>query len=68
MMATAGQITPVTNTHWFGAQNMERTIFHRPRSFTLDAFNEFIFSLSQPDTATLQLAAELTRFPKPPST
>jgi putative hydrolase of the HAD superfamily len=40
---------------------LERTIFCRPRSFTLDAFKEFMFSLSQPDTAALQLAAELTR-------
>ncbi|HXM20667.1 MAG TPA: HAD family phosphatase [Terriglobales bacterium] len=40
---------------------LERTIFYRPRSFTLDALKEFMFSLSQPDTATLQLAAELTR-------
>jgi putative hydrolase of the HAD superfamily len=40
---------------------LERTIFYRPRSFTLDAFKEFMFSLSQPDTAALQLAAELTR-------
>jgi putative hydrolase of the HAD superfamily len=40
---------------------LERTIFYRPRSFTLDAFKDYIFSLSQPDTANLQLAAELTR-------
>jgi putative hydrolase of the HAD superfamily len=40
---------------------LERTVFYRSRSFTLDAFKAHMFSLSQPDTATLQLAAELTR-------
>jgi putative hydrolase of the HAD superfamily len=40
---------------------LERTIFYRPRSFTPDAFREYMFSLSQPDKATLQLAAELAR-------
>jgi putative hydrolase of the HAD superfamily len=40
---------------------LECTIFYRPRSFTLNAFKEFMFSLSQPDTETLKLAAELTR-------
>jgi putative hydrolase of the HAD superfamily len=40
---------------------LERTIFYRPRSFTLDGFKESMFSLSQPDVETLQLAAELTR-------
>jgi putative hydrolase of the HAD superfamily len=40
---------------------LERTVFYRSRSFTLDAFKAYMFSLSRPDTATLQLAAELTR-------
>jgi len=40
---------------------LERTVFYRPRSFTLDAFKEHMLSLSQPDTDTLQLARELSR-------
>ena len=32
---------------------LERTIFYRPRSFTLEAFNEYMFSLSQPDPEAL---------------
>jgi putative hydrolase of the HAD superfamily len=40
---------------------LERTIFYRPRSFTLDAFKEYMFSLSQPDPGTLQLARALSR-------
>jgi putative hydrolase of the HAD superfamily len=40
---------------------LERTIFYRPRSFTLDAFEKYMFSLSQPHTETLQLAKELSR-------
>jgi putative hydrolase of the HAD superfamily len=40
---------------------LERTIFYRSRTFTLEAFKEYMFSLSQPDKQTLQLAAELTR-------
>jgi putative hydrolase of the HAD superfamily len=40
---------------------LERTIFYRPRSFTLDAFKEYMFSLSQPDPETLQLARALSR-------
>jgi putative hydrolase of the HAD superfamily len=40
---------------------LECTIFYRHRSFTLDAFKQYMFSLSQPDTETLKLAAELTR-------
>jgi putative hydrolase of the HAD superfamily len=40
---------------------LERTIFYRPRSFTEEVFTEYLFSLSQPDKETLQLAAELTR-------
>lgn len=38
---------------------LERTIFYRPRSFTLQAFKEYMFSLSQPDAKALQLAQEL---------
>ena len=40
---------------------LERTIFYRPRSFTLDAFKKYMFSLSQPIPETLQLANELSR-------
>jgi putative hydrolase of the HAD superfamily len=40
---------------------LERTIFYRARSFTLDAFKEYMFSLSQPNKETLQLAKELSR-------
>jgi putative hydrolase of the HAD superfamily len=40
---------------------LERTIFYRPRSFTLNAFEEYMLSLSQPNTETLQLATELSR-------
>jgi putative hydrolase of the HAD superfamily len=40
---------------------LERTIFYRPRSFTPDAFKEYMFSLSQTNKETLQLAKELSR-------
>ena len=40
---------------------LERTIFYRPRSFTLDEFKNYMFSLSQPCTETLQLAKELAK-------
>jgi putative hydrolase of the HAD superfamily len=40
---------------------LERTIFYRPRSFTLDAFKDYMFALSQPDPETLQLAKQLSR-------
>ena len=40
---------------------LERTIFYRARSFTLDAFKEYMFSLSQPNKETLQLAEQLSR-------
>jgi len=40
---------------------LERTIFYRPRPFTLDEFKAFMFSLSQPNPETLQLARELSR-------
>jgi putative hydrolase of the HAD superfamily len=42
-------------------QYLERAIFYRPRPFTLDAFKDYMFSLSQPNQETLQLAAELSR-------
>jgi putative hydrolase of the HAD superfamily len=42
-------------------QYLERTIFYSPRSFTLDAFKEYMLSLSQSNAETLQLAKELSR-------
>jgi len=38
---------------------LQRTVFYRPRSFTPDAFTQFIFSLSQPHPDTLELARSL---------
>jgi putative hydrolase of the HAD superfamily len=38
---------------------LERTIFYRPRPFTIEAFTQHMFSLSQPYPDTLQLAREL---------
>jgi putative hydrolase of the HAD superfamily len=40
---------------------LDRTIFYRTRSFTREAFTEYMFSLSQPDPETLRLAGELAR-------
>ena len=40
---------------------LERTIFYRPRTFTIDTFKQYMFSLSQPHTKALQLAKELSR-------
>ena len=40
---------------------LERTIFYRPRSFTLEAFERYMYSLSQADPQTLQLAKELSK-------
>ncbi len=40
---------------------LERTIFYRARPFTKEVFTEYMFSLSQPDKDTLQLAGELSR-------
>jgi len=40
---------------------LERTIFYRPRTFPLNAFKDYMFSLSQPRPDALQLASELTR-------
>jgi putative hydrolase of the HAD superfamily len=42
-------------------QYLERAIFYRPRPFTLNAFKEYMFSLSQPDKQTQQFAVELAR-------
>ena len=39
---------------------LERTIFYRSRSFTLDAFKQYMLSLSQPQARTLQLAKDLS--------
>lgn len=38
---------------------LERTIFYRPRSFTQQAFKEYMFSMSKMDAKTLQLAKEI---------
>ncbi len=40
---------------------LERTIFYRPRSFTIEAFTQHMLSLSQPDPEVLQFAKELAR-------
>lgn len=40
---------------------LDRTIFYRTRPFPREAFTEYMFSLSQPDTETLRLAGELAR-------
>jgi putative hydrolase of the HAD superfamily len=40
---------------------LERTVFYRPRSFTPDAFKQYMFSLSQANPEALQLAKELSR-------
>jgi len=40
---------------------LERTIFYRQRNFSLQAFKEFVYSLSQPNAEVLQLARELGR-------
>ena len=40
---------------------LDRTIFYRPRSFTRDAFRDFMFSLSQPNNDVLALARELAK-------
>ena len=38
------------------ADYLERTVFYRARPFTVDAFREFMFSLSQPYSEVLDLA------------
>ena len=40
---------------------LERTIFYSPRAFTIEAFTQHMFSLSQPYPDALRLAKELTR-------
>lgn len=38
---------------------LDRTIFYRPRPFTRETFKEYMFSLSQPEPGTLELARGL---------
>ena len=38
---------------------LDRTVFYRDRAFPRESFREYMFSLSQPDPATLTLAQEL---------
>jgi putative hydrolase of the HAD superfamily len=40
---------------------LDRTVFYRPRPFTRDSFKEFVFSLSQPESSTLDLARALAK-------
>jgi putative hydrolase of the HAD superfamily len=40
---------------------LERTVFYRPRPFTIEAFTHHMLSLSQPYPDTLRLAKELAR-------
>ncbi len=40
---------------------LERTVFYRPRPFTIEAFTQHMFSLSQPYPDTLRLAKEFAR-------
>ena len=40
---------------------LERTVFYRPRSFTIELFTQHMLSLSQPCPDTLRLAKELTQ-------
>jgi putative hydrolase of the HAD superfamily len=40
---------------------LERTVFYRPRPFTPQDFEKFMFSLSQPNFETLELARALSR-------
>lgn len=39
---------------------LDRTVFYRPRPFTPEAFREFMFSLSKPDTEALKVASSLS--------
>jgi putative hydrolase of the HAD superfamily len=41
-------------------QYLQRTVFYRPRPFSQEVFKEYIFSLSQPDPAALDLARALS--------
>jgi putative hydrolase of the HAD superfamily len=38
---------------------LDRTIFYRSRPFTREAFKEYVYALSQPDTAALDLGRKL---------
>jgi putative hydrolase of the HAD superfamily len=38
---------------------LQRTIFYRPRTFTQDAFKQYMFSLSQPQADVLEFARQL---------
>lgn len=40
---------------------LERTIFYRTRTFSREAFKDYIFSLSRPKTEVLDLARELAK-------
>ena len=40
---------------------LDRTVFYRPRSFTRQAFRDYMGSLSRPDPASLGLARELAK-------
>ena len=40
---------------------LDRTVFYRPRSFTRQAFRDYMCSLSRPDPASLGLARELAK-------
>lgn len=42
-------------------QYLKRTIFHRPRSFSLEEFRAYIFAQSQPQSDTIEIAARLAR-------
>ena len=39
---------------------LDRTVFYEPRSFTADAFRDYMFSLSQPFPEVLEFAQSLT--------
>lgn len=39
---------------------LDQTVFYRPRTFTRDAFKEYMFSLSQPKREVLAFARELS--------
>ena len=38
------------------ADYLERTVFYRPRPFTLEVFRDYMYSLSQPNQEALDLA------------
>lgn len=40
---------------------LEQTVFYRPRRFAVEDFKTFMFSLSQPQTAVLELAQALSQ-------